>query len=517
MEEDPLLIDVNRYEDKTYRADGREVTCRAYLGLPYCTKPADPIQVVNIFIPMRYVEGDAANSCADKTGCAGTGDTPDGATDEYDASSAPIFIPNTVGGYLPGPADEPGLNARSGHPNALFEALAHGYVCVSGGVRGRTTGKATTEFFEGSRAGELGEATGRKLGRAPAFIVDEKAIIRFIRHNAGRIPGDVERMVTDGISAGGALSALAGATGNDPAYEPYLEEIGAADERDDIFAASCYCPIHNLENADAAYEWQFCGQRAWRRLAPRREGDQVVRVPVEGLMSDRQMELSEQLKSVFPAYVNSLGLVDEDGAPLTLAADGTGSFRDRVAAEVARSAQRELDLRELEGPLAGLGVEGSDLDAAVAARAIRVEDGQVAAVDWERYNRHITRMKDTPAFDHVDLGGPENEEFGDECVDGRHFMAHPQIIDAPADTMADPAIVRLMNPVPHIAPQMATRHWRIRHGSFDRDTSLAIPTILALKLRMAGCDVDYRLPWGLPHCGDYQLGELFAWIDGLCQ
>ena len=238
-----------------------------------------------------------------------------------------------------------------------------------------------------------------------------------------------------------------------------------------------------------------------------------MRVPVEGLMSDRQMELSEQLKSVFPAYVNSLGLVDEDGAPLTLAADGTGSFRDRVAAEVARSAQRELDLRELEGPLAGLGVEGSDLDAAVAARAIRVEDGQVAAVDWERYNRHITRMKDTPAFDHVDLGGPENEEFGDECVDGRHFMAHPQIIDAPADTMADPAIVRLMNPVPHIAPQMATRHWRIRHGSFDRDTSLAIPTILALKLRMAGCDVDY----GLPHCGDYQLGELFAWIDGLCQ
>ena len=487
--EDPLLIDIDCYENKTYRVEGREVTCRAYLGLRYCTRPVDPIQVVNIFIPAHYADG-------------------------YDAATVPVFIPNTVGGYLPGPAEEPGIDAHSGRANALFEALAHGYVCVSGGVRGRTTGKATTEFFEGSRAGGLGEATGRKVGRAPAFIVDEKAVIRFVRHNAGHIPGDVERMVTDGTSAGGALSALAGATGNDAGYEPYLEAIGAADERDDIFAASCFCPIHNLENADAAYEWQFCGQRDWHRMAHKRVGEEVARVPVEGLMTDRQMELSEELKKVFPAYVNSLELVDGGGMPLTLAADGTGSFRDRVAEEVVRSAQRELDLHELDGPLAGWGVEGAD-DVA-ACPALSVEDGRVTAVDWERYNRHINRMKSTPAFDSVGLDSPENEEFGDELVDGRHFMSHPEIIDAPADTMADPVIVRLMNPIPHIGPQTATRHWRIRHGSFDRDTSLAIPTILALKLRQAGCDVDFRLPWGLPHCGDYQTDELFTWIDSLC-
>ncbi len=92
-----------------------------------------------------------------------------------------------------------------------------------------------------------------------ALIVDMKAVVRYLRHNKGIVPGDVERIVTNGTSAGGALSALAGATGNSPDYVPYLAAIGAADERDDIFAASCYCPIHNLEHADAAYEWLFSG------------------------------------------------------------------------------------------------------------------------------------------------------------------------------------------------------------------------------------------------------------------
>ena len=55
--------------------------------------------------------------------------------------------------------------------------------------------------------------------------------------------------------------------------------------------------------------------------------------------------------------------------------------------------------------------------------------------------------------------------------------------------------------------------FRIRHGSFDRDTSLAVPVILGLLLGMSGCDVDFALPWGLPHSGDYDTEELFSWID----
>ena len=61
------------------------------------------------------------------------------------------------------------------------------------------------------------------------------------------------------------------------------------------------------------------------------------------------------------------------------------------------------------------------------------------------------------------------------------------------------------------------KHWRIRHGAADRDTSFAIPAMLAMKLEGAGCNVDFRMPWGVPHSGDYDLDELFAWIDKICK
>ena len=389
---------------------------------------------------------------------------------------------------------------------------------VSAGVRGRTSGKVTTEFFEGSVGGTVSEATGRKVGRAPAFIVDYKAAVRWLRHNADVIPGNVERIVTNGTSAGGALSALAGATGNAPEYESYLALIGACEGRDDVFAASCYCPIHNLENADAAYEWFFAGHDDWHRNKHQRTPDGgFIRVPDEGVMPPGQAALSQPLKDLFPAYVNGLGLVGEQGEALTLEPDGTGSFADWVQDWVMRSAQDELDTHFYQRTCAGLQVAGSQID---GQGYLRIADGKVAGIDWEAFVSKITRMKATPAFDALDLGSPENEEFGDERMDGRHFSAFSMEHSvAEGAEMADPAIVRLMNPTAFIREGNpgAAKHWRVRHGSFDRDTSLAIPVILATLLQNRGFDVDFALPWGLPHSGDYDLPELFAWIDGLCR
>ena len=87
------------------------------------------------------------------------------------------------------------------------------------------------------------------MGKAPAFIVDYKAAVRYLRHNRKNLPaGDTEKIISNGTSAGGALSALLGATGNAEEYEPYLREIGAADERDDIFASNDYCRRHPHES-----------------------------------------------------------------------------------------------------------------------------------------------------------------------------------------------------------------------------------------------------------------------------
>ena len=93
---------------------------------------------------------------------------------------------------------------------------------------------AVQRIFVGGTGKENKENQEKRSGRAPALIVDMKAAIRYMRHNAKTVPGDVEKIITNGTSAGGALSALAGATGNAKEYEPYLKAIGAAEEKDDI-------------------------------------------------------------------------------------------------------------------------------------------------------------------------------------------------------------------------------------------------------------------------------------------
>lgn len=488
-----LYFDEKQYTVHTCTLGRESIRYRAYEQLPYCANPLDEIQRMNLFVPEEYYQGVSIHG--------------------YTLQTAPIFMPNTVGGYMPGPADTPGAD-RNGHPNSIFEALKHGYVVASAGVRGRTSGKASTEFFEGTKADFTGTDTGRMVGRAPALIVDLKAAIRYLRHNRERIPGDTEKIITNGTSAGGALSAMAGASGNCAEYEPYLEAIGAAKERDDIFAASCYCPIHNLEHADMAYEWQFCGLNHFYRTRHQKTDHGIERVPFDGEMTPKQVELSRELKRLFPAYVNSLKLTVPDGTSLTLEADGTGSFRDYVCQELLRSAQRELDTHDSAERLSWLAMPASRVE---ELQSLTVEQGKAAALDWDAYIRTITRMKATPAFDALDLKSPENEEFGTETVEARHFSEFAKERSEVNGALAEEPLVHLINPVEQIGKGDTAKHWRIRHGSFDRDTSLAIPVILAVLLRNRGYDVDFLLPWGLPHSGDYDLEELFAWIDGLCR
>ena len=103
-----------------------------------------------------------------------------------------FFLPNTIGGYMPGPQERPGKNIH-GKTNATFFALLHGYVVVSAGARGR----------------EMEDADGKFLGCAPAALCDLKAAIRFLRHNAETIPGDVNKIIpTEPVQAGQCLLFL---------------------------------------------------------------------------------------------------------------------------------------------------------------------------------------------------------------------------------------------------------------------------------------------------------------------
>lgn len=458
QEFDQLRFDPEKYETK--QTEDGFAYC-SWEGLDYVTHPADPIQKVNVFAPTAYSHGE---SCG-----------------KYTWATAPIFMPNTVGGYMPGPRDYPGNKSFPSNSNTIIAALKHGYVVVSAGLRGRTL----------------------PTGHAPAFIVDMKAAVRWVKYNAGLLPGDSQKIITNGTSAGGATSALTGASGNDPFFDKYLAEIGAAPASDDIFAVSAYCPIHNLENADAAYEWEFNGINDWHRTKPDGFKDGKPNfVPISGELTPEEQELSPALKAQFIDYLNSLNLKDPaSGAALSLNQDGSGSFRDLVIKYLKQSAQKAL----AKNP------ELADSD------FLTVENGQVTSLDWDKYLRFITRMKSVPAFDDLDAKSPETDLFGTNGQP-RHFTKLSQEHSHVKTDLAPAELIATVNPVAQLLHKRKTpKYWRIRHGASDRDTSFAIPVILATLLANQGKDVDFALPWGIPHSGDYDLDELFAWIDRICE
>lgn len=462
---DLLIFDASKYEVQSLDFEGTVITVRAFENISYCTNPVDSVyQKMNIYIPEIYFQGGKIN--------------------DYTAETAPIFYPNQVGGYMPAqPATFIPANERrpmGDRPNTVAFMLSKGYVVASAGARGRT----------------LKDQNGLFTGKSPAAIVDLKAGVRYLKYNDAQMPGDANKIISNGTSAGGAMSSLLGATGNHPDYEPYLKELGAAEGTDDIFAAQCYCPIINLEHADMAYEWQFNGINTFEK---REWGTPNV---TEVDLTAEQIQISNELKVDFPAYVNGLDLKDETGKSLTLEEDGSGSFKEWVKKYIIASAQTALN-------------QGDDLS---LHSWIEIKDGKVIDLDYSAYIRYMKRMKTPPAFDGLDMASPENQEFGTASIDKQHFTAfgvnHSKIEGA---TMAEMPYIKMLNPMYYIGnPEAKTAtNWRIRHGAKDKDTSLGIPVILTTVLQNQGYDVDFALPWDRPHSGDYDLEELAAWIDSI--
>jgi hypothetical protein len=240
-------------------------------------------------------------------------------------------------------------------------------------------------------------------------------------------------------------------------------------------------------------------------------------------MTGDQLIVSQELKDMFPAYLNSLelyfyeprnehgvGLLHapgqlKQGDALTLDANGEGPFKDYVKAFVIDSAQTALE-------------KGTDLS---GFTWITIVDGVVTDIDFADYLVYVRRMKPAPAFDGIYNPSWENNLFGTATIDNQHFTQYSYATpygtwDAP---LADWNIVKMMNPMYYIdASGTTTSHyWRIRHGAIDADTALPIPVILATKLMNTGHDVDFAIPWGQGHGGNYDLGELFDWVESISE
>ncbi len=443
--------------------DGKTIRYRAYENIVYVANPVDSTyQNMNIYIPDDYF--------ANKT------------IDGFTKDTAPIFFTNNVGGYMPAKPATVGIDERSKQANSLLVALSKGYVVASAGARGRTTKNSE----------------GVYTGKAPNAIIDLKSAVRYLKFNDKVMLGDANKIISNGTSAGGALSVLLGATGNQKDYEPYLKQLGSAPASDDIFAVSAYCPITDLEHADMAYEWQFNGVNDYQKMDISMLDFKVERKLVKGTLTAEQIQLSNQLKPLFPDYINQLQLKDSQGKLLVLDKNGHGSFKDLVTSYIVKSAQNAIN-------------SGEDLS---KISWVTVHNNKVTSVDFSLYNQTVGRQKTPPAFDAVDLSAGENQLFGTEKLDSQHFtdfsMKHSRKAGA---TLADSQIIKMMNPLYYLAQNSKTpKNWRIRVGTNDRDTSLAIATIVATKLQNQGRQVDFAMPWGQGHGGDYDLEELFAWI-----
>ena len=474
-----LTFDVNNYESMSGTVDNKEIKYRAFEYIPYVSNPIDiDQQYINIYIPEEYFNNGTVNG--------------------YNTQTAPIFMPNNVGGYMPSQPMAP--KVENNKPNSALYALSRGYVVASPATRGRTN-KASDGNF---------------IGKAPAVIVDLQAATAYLHANDATMPGNAKRIITNGTSAGGAVSLLQGATGNTSDYQPYLQALGAATASTDVYASSAYAPITNLDAADMAYEWSYNGITSFNKVtmgqgelpqanvggAPTPMQRSVQRVN----LTNDDVAYSDLLKSHFPDYVNNLQLRDRTGVILKLDKKGNGTFKQYVKSFIIDAANKAKS-------------NGADLSR-YSFLLLDKNTGLVKDIDWDAYNSFTSRSKAPGAFDSRSNDSGENSLFGTSTSDTNHFTITAALHDTTTNNdvyVENAKIVTMMNPMNYLGSPSATnaKYYRIRYGTADSNTSVAIPLIVGTRAQNLGYSVDMATPFGVDHAGDYDLQDLFNWMDSI--
>ena len=474
-----LAFDAKNYESMSTTVDNKEIKYRAFEYIPYVANPIDiDQQYMNIYVPEEYFNNGTING--------------------YNTQTAPIFMPNAVGGYMPSQAMTP--KVENGKPNSVLYALSRGYVVASPSTRGRTN-KASDGNF---------------IGKAPAVIVDLQAATAYLHANDSAMPGNANRIITNGTSAGGGVSLLQGATGNSSDFQPYLQALGAATAATNVYAVSAYAPITNLDAADMAYEWSYNGISSFNKVTM--SPGELPQANVGGTPAQPQRTMqrvnlnsddlaySKMLSEHFPDYVNNLQLRDSLGRVLKLDKNGNGTFKNYVKEFIVAAANKAQ-------------AKGTDL----SKHTYLVRDnktGTIKDINWEAYNHFVSRSKAPGAFDSRSNDTGENSLFGTSTTDNNHFTITAALHDTTTNQdvyVENAKIVTMMNPMNYLGSPAATnaRFYRIRYGTADSNTSVAIPLIVGTRAQNLGYRVDMATPFDVDHSGDYDLEELFNWMDNI--
>ena len=465
-------------------------------------------QTMLIYVPAAYLTTDAEGNV--------TGIDHDAQVGNYTADTAPIVYLNECGGW------------KSSSPRSCNTAyIEQGMIYVTAGARSR----------------DAVDEDGTRTGKAPTQLVDLKSGVIELRANADVIPGDKDRIVSVGTSGGGQMSSAFGATGNMPEYYEYMYESGvlgvtknedgtyASAYPDNIYAAQCYCPIADIEDADLAYAWW------WVDLAD--DGG----VPGAGL-TDFTRRLQELEADAFIGYLNGLGLTDADGNALTLDGLRSGSYYDAILQNISDALNAMADAGSIDPETAYSYYDGwltKDADGiwhVTNLRGFMIGTGLVN-----------NRNKAVPGFDALDKSA-ENDAFGTEEETSVHFSRsvaqilsdnydelsaldgfNAEYVDAyieealtggGADAVAEQA--NLLNATEillgcdgHEAVDPA-QYWRVRSGTADQHTSFSIGYNICLAAQALGCDVDYHLVWNMGHGSNEgtSTGSFIDWVNEIC-
>ena len=409
-----------------------EVPFRVIENLSYVKNPKNAdIQLLNFYVPEPYFRGE-------KIG-------------EWTKDNAPIFLINSSQQFLTQKPE----NEKS---PVLLSALKNGFMVASIGVRGKNAKGEDAKFS----------------GKAPNGIVDLKAAVQFLHANDEKLLGDAKKIIAYGKgTVAGEVLVLGTSTANQD-FNNYLEELGVEGEDNSVFAVIAYSPITNLENADAAYEWQFGGKN----------------IPPKSL-DDGKMAASEELRAQFTEYLNNLNLSDEQGNALKVNPDGSGTFRDYLQNLIMQGV-KEQNLEQIKW--------------------LTLKDGEVVAMDWDGFIKAGERVMQVPYFDSFELNSPYNEIFGTASIDKKHFTEISQAQDNAGGVLAEDRVIKMLNPMNYIQNTAGTKHYFIRQGILDNSNSLAIPALLALELKNADKSVNFALTWGDNGQIAENFEEINAWV-----
>jgi hypothetical protein len=514
---DDALID-----ELTVTIDGEEVKVTQYTDF-YIPDPSITDQRISIYIP----EGATAESpivlCVNNSGWQANS-----------FSSRTRIEPDSDG-------NNPSYSSNS-DSDKVGAILSRNYVLVSYGCRSRNN-EAVDGVYD---------------GHSPATITDTKAVIRYLRNNQELLPaGDTDKIVITGTSGGGALSTVIAASGDSSDYYESLYEIGAAGVEmdgdsyvstisDDVFAVIAYCPITDLPNADAAYEWTYKDTRAeLEGVDFNTDPDKDAQINYSEEKGTVNAEVSETLASAYAEYVDSLGLLLDDGTALTsenLRDAITGLMEDEIAEAI-----EEVGIEQMESDIAVLQTNGKDAVGDLDWVTFN-EDGTFN-YDYDKHLNYVasnTKLKVVCAFSNKGLPWANTSEdslFGSSDMEYSAFEFYSWDNDSvegngcglddtgltweeyieTEDGQALLQQMRMTNAVAYLNDSEGedagtkANNWYVRYGMNDRDSSFALETILRYSISN-NADIEnysFEFTWLKPHSGDYDVNEAYAWLDSI--